>query len=273
MTRRTSRFGYVPGYHTGTYHRLQRRLFGSRRFSRELEYRLIAPWFAGPPLRVLDLACGGGDFTWALALSGHRVTGMDRDLEALQTTAPVRPHVAGTDFVGGDALHLPFRAGAFDACMCNSSIEHFDDPGSALRELARTLKPGGLLVLTTDAFPEALSSLWRHVPRRWLKSHLREGDVAQKAREHHRREHHVATYFTIGHMRGLLESAGFEVEDVRNYLGGPLPKAVFEAHIVLGGLEFYNTTSRRLYPLLAPLTRLDSKTRPGFGVFAAARKR
>lgn len=270
---RRSRFGYVPGYHTGTYHTVQRRLFGSRRFSREIEFRLIEPWFDGPPLRVLDLACGGGDFTWALALRGHRVVGLDRDLDALETTRPVRPHVSGTDFVGGDALALPFADARFDACMCNSSIEHFDDPLAALREVRRVLKPRGLLVLTTDAFPEQLSGFWSHVPRAWLKPHLRGEDVAGTARAHHRQKHHVTTYFTVEHMQRLLAEAGFDAQNVRNYLGGALPRAVFEAHVLLSGIDFYNATSQRLYPLLAPLSRLDSPAKPGFGVFAAARKR
>jgi ubiquinone/menaquinone biosynthesis C-methylase UbiE len=266
------RFGYVPGYHTGRYHVLQRRLFGSRRFSREIEYGLIAPFFDSPPLRVLDLACGAGDFTWALALRGHRVTGLDRDLEALWSTAPVRPHVPSADFVGGNAQTLPFRPGSFDACICNSSIEHFDDPAGTVRELGRVLKPGGRLILTTDAFPDRLSWIWSRVPRGWMKAHLHQGDVASTAREHHRRQHHVTTYFTVDRLRALLEAEGFEVVAARDYLAGWLPRVVFEAHIVLKGLEFYNGTSQRLYPLLSAAKLFDSPRRAGFGVFAAARK-
>jgi ubiquinone/menaquinone biosynthesis C-methylase UbiE len=207
-----------------------------------------------------------------LALRGHRVTGLDRDLDALETTAPVRPRVPLTDFVGGDALHLPFADASFDACMCNSSIEHFDRPEGALGELSRVLQPAGLLVLTTDAFPDKLSGFWRHVPRRWLKPHLRGEDLIRTARDHHRRQHHVATYFSVQHMKDLLEQSGFRPEVTRWYLGGFLPRAIFEGHLVLEGLEFYNALSQRLYPLFAAAARFDSATRPGFGVFAVARK-
>ena len=264
------RFGYVPGYHRG-YHRLRRRLLGSRKFTRELEYRMIAPWFrGGHPMRVLDLACGSGDYCWPLAFQGHRVTGLDLRREGLEDAAQVRPYVPGVDFVRGDALALPFLAEAFDACLCNSSIEHFDDPAAAAREIRRVLRPGGLLVLTTDAFPPQLSRLWQWLPRGWRKPHLRTGDLTHRAREHHRTEHHVTTYFTPDHLRTLLAQSGFEVVVSRPYLAGWFPRRIFEAHVVLRWLEFYNATSQRVYPLVALTTHLDSRRGPGFGVFAVA---
>lgn len=49
--------------------------------------------------------------------------------------------------VRADLMSLPFRAASFDACVHIVTLEHLAEPGRALRELARTLKPGGRLLL------------------------------------------------------------------------------------------------------------------------------
>ena len=48
-----------------------------------------------------------------------------------------------------NACHLPYRDGIFDAVSCLDVIEHVLDPRHLLRELARVLRPQGILVLTT----------------------------------------------------------------------------------------------------------------------------
>jgi SAM-dependent methyltransferase len=49
--------------------------------------------------------------------------------------------------VSGDAYDLPFPDGSFDAAVCVRVVHHFEDPRPAIRELARVLRPGGVLVL------------------------------------------------------------------------------------------------------------------------------
>lgn len=49
----------------------------------------------------------------------------------------------------GDIHALPFRSGAFDAVVNLQVLEHLREPGQAIREMARVLKPGGQLILTT----------------------------------------------------------------------------------------------------------------------------
>jgi len=265
------RLGYVPGFHTGAYHVLHRRLFGTRRFSREVEYRIVAGWLPRPG-RALDLACGGGDFAWALALRGDRVVGLDRDRDALRLARTVRPHVTGVDLVEGDALALPFGDGSFDLCLCNSSVEHFDDDRAALREMARVLKPGARLLLTTDAFPPRLTRLARWLPDRWLKPELRGPGRHARALEYHRRQHHVVRYFTREALAAKLREAGFAVEETRAYVSGALPRFAFELHLLLRGLSFYNAASQRLYPAWSLLSRFDSREGEGYGVAALARR-
>lgn len=61
-----------------------------------------------------------------------------------------RPLARGRGFMAmrGDTLHLPFSTGVFDRVICSEVLEHVRDPGQALAELARVLKPGGLVALS-----------------------------------------------------------------------------------------------------------------------------
>jgi SAM-dependent methyltransferase len=52
--------------------------------------------------------------------------------------------------VEGDAFHLPFPDAHFDALVCVRVIHHFDDPAPAIAEMARVLRPGGVLVLESS---------------------------------------------------------------------------------------------------------------------------
>ena len=72
-----------------------------------------------------------------------------------------------TDVIG-DAHHLPFKEGSFEAVVCSEMLEHADDPQKVISEIHRVLKPGGLAVLTTRfAFPihdAPMNDYWRFTP-------------------------------------------------------------------------------------------------------------
>ena len=100
---------------------------------------------AGPSARVLDAGCGDGRHIVEAARRGCRAVGLDYDVGELRR-ARERAGVARIDVVAGDASHLPFRPGAFDAVICTETLEHLSDDGSAVREIARVLRGGGLLL-------------------------------------------------------------------------------------------------------------------------------
>ena len=77
-------------------------------------------------------------------------------MAALGHGGEIPPGAAGTA-VGADARHLPFAGGAFDRIIAAEVLEHIDDDGAAVAELARVLRPGGTLAVTVPSWlPEKL---------------------------------------------------------------------------------------------------------------------
>jgi ubiquinone/menaquinone biosynthesis C-methylase UbiE len=97
--------------------------------------------------RVLDLACGTGVVTRAVApiagAAGH-VTGLDLrpGMIAVASSMPA-PDGAHVEWVEGDALALPFADRSFDVVLCQQGIQFFPDQPRAMREMRRVLAPGG----------------------------------------------------------------------------------------------------------------------------------
>ncbi|MEU5836318.1 methyltransferase domain-containing protein [Streptomyces diacarni] len=107
---------------------------------------------------VLDLGCGvGGPALRVTRQTGARVTGVSISQEQVKTANRLAEEAGLADravFEHGDAMHLPFEDGSFDAVMALESIIHMPDRQQVLTEAARVLKPGGRLVLT-DIFERA----------------------------------------------------------------------------------------------------------------------
>ncbi len=97
---------------------------------------------------ILDVGCGAGFTSNALAASGFQVTGVDLSLSSLE--AARRHDSSGrATYVHADANHLPFPDAHFDAVCSLDFLEHVEDPARAIREIARVLKPGGLFFFHT----------------------------------------------------------------------------------------------------------------------------
>jgi SAM-dependent methyltransferase len=104
--------------------------------------RALAGDAGGSLDRVLDVACGTGMSTLALAPLAGSVVGLDLSPEMMRV-APAAPNVT---YMLGRAEHLPFATGAFDAVTCSSGVHWFDQP-SFFAELSRVLRPGGWIGL------------------------------------------------------------------------------------------------------------------------------
>lgn len=83
---------------------------------------------------VLDVGCGDRPYR-SMFIHVERYVGLDL------------PSTGNAD-VYGDGMALPFRDSVFDSVLCNEVIEHVPEPSRLLEEVVRSLKPGGLLLLT-----------------------------------------------------------------------------------------------------------------------------
>jgi ubiquinone/menaquinone biosynthesis C-methylase UbiE len=100
-----------------------------------------------PVRRVLDLGCGTGQLVHRLRLTDARiqVVGCDFSAGMLQAARARDRRVA---WIQGDAARLPFASATFDAVVSTQAFHWFPDHAAALREIARVLRRGGVLILT-----------------------------------------------------------------------------------------------------------------------------
>jgi SAM-dependent methyltransferase len=141
--------------------------------------------------RVLDAGCGIGDDVRALArrvAPGGRVTGIDRS-ETMIAAAREGGVPAGVEFHVADAHDLPFPDASFDAARVERTLQHVQDPRRVIEELARVVRPGGLLVasepdwgtLTVDAADR--DATWDAV-RALCDEHIRNGWIGRQLAGH-----------------------------------------------------------------------------------------
>ena len=103
-------------------------------------------WLLGAaPLRVLDLAAGTGAFTRPLLEAGHIVLAADH-LPSMLAHLRRRSSSPALAVVAASAEQLPLRDATFDAITVAQAYHWFDE-ASAVPELARVLRPGGVLAL------------------------------------------------------------------------------------------------------------------------------
>lgn len=102
--------------------------------------------------RVLDVACGTGDFARSFARAGSRlVVGCDFAHEMLRRATGRAPETSR--WCEADAVRLPFRSGSFTIVSCAFGVRNFDDLDHALGEVYRVLDAGGRAVILEFSRP------------------------------------------------------------------------------------------------------------------------
>lgn len=132
-------------------------------------------------LAGLDIGCGEGANTRALARLGARMTGIDVAPSFVAAAREVeREAPVGVTYDVADAARLPFRDDAFDFATAFMSLMDMADAPGAVREAARVLKPGGFLqfsILHPCFVPPTRRSV------RDAEGHVRAVEVADYFRE------------------------------------------------------------------------------------------
>ena len=143
----------------------------------ELTNRLIAAIGPNATGLILDVACGPGIVSAALAVNAREVVAFDLTPEMLKKARQRcrQAGLANVAFSEGSGNALPFPDGCFDAVVTRLSIHHFDKPAMAMAEMLRVLRRGGTVVVAdvvSQEDPEK-SSLQNAIERLRDPSHVR----------------------------------------------------------------------------------------------------
>ncbi len=148
-----------------------------------------------PQARVLDLGCGGGHASFAVAPVVEKVIAYDLSAEMLDVVASAARE-RGLDNLAvrqGSADRLAFPDASFDLVCTRFSVHHWRNVPQALREILRVLKPGGRFIVIDTAAPADVLA-----------------DTYVQAIELLRDTSHVRN-ISLNSWRKLLRQAGFEI--------------------------------------------------------------
>ena len=161
VARRQSRSQEFFSGAAGQWAELRRRLFGQR-----FEVQALASLF-DPQWTIGDLGCGTGELTEALAAGAAQVIAVD-DSEAMLAAARGRFNGRGNvELRQGRIESLPIADGELDAATLVLVLHYLADPAVAVREAARTLRPGGRLLLV-DMLPHDRVEYRQEMGHVWL---------------------------------------------------------------------------------------------------------
>ncbi len=154
-------------------------------------------------VRVLDVGCGGGLVSERLAAAGYQVTGVDLSAGSIEVA---RGHAAArgipVEYVVGSAFDLPRQDASVDLAVVSDVLEHLHDVPAATAELARVLRPGGLVVFDTI----------NRTPVSWFKAILLSERMLRIV---HPGTHDWSMFIRPGELRETFAACGLTVTDLR----------------------------------------------------------
>ena len=156
-----------------------------------------------PGMTLLDCGCGPGPLTLGMAevVAPGQVVGIDLEpsmIERARTSATER-QVENVRFQIANICDLPFSERSFDALFTSAVLEHLSDPGQALQEMYRVLKPGGCVGIINTDWGEPLISPPNDSMRQFFA--LFERGFT----------HHGGSLNRGRHLRQMMRHAGFTV--------------------------------------------------------------
>ena len=131
-----------------------------------------------PGINAVDVGCGTGVMSVALALRGFRVQGVDHSpamLEIARARLAAAAPAADVELLVGDVRALPFGDGEVDFLACQGVLHHLEDIPATVEEFARVLAPGGVFFLAEPCQGSNLAlRSWMRVRSHWERLRRRE---------------------------------------------------------------------------------------------------
>jgi SAM-dependent methyltransferase len=129
-----------------------------------------------PGLSLLDIGCGPGTITADLAglVAPGQVVGLDAssDVVAQAEAYATRTGLTNLRFEVGDLFSLRYPDASFDVVHAHQVMQHLADPGAALLELRRVLRPGGVLAVRDSDYGAFVWAPADPLLERWLALYL-----------------------------------------------------------------------------------------------------
>jgi ubiquinone/menaquinone biosynthesis C-methylase UbiE len=149
---------------------------------------------------VLDIACGPGMLSAALARTAKHVTGIDLVPSMIEQARLLQREkkLSNMDWILGDVAKLPFGDASFSAVVTRFSFHHFLEPPKVLREMMRVASPGGK-VAVVDVFTKS-------------RAHSRLHNLLEKLRD----DSHVKA-LSLLELRKMFRRAGLRKVKARFY--------------------------------------------------------
>ncbi len=171
-----------------------------------------------PDARVLDLACGTGDFSLLVRSRYPQARPVAADItERMLQLARAR---GLNDAVGSDACRLPFADGVFDAVFIGYGLRNFPNLEGAVDEIRRVTRPGGLLVSLDFFLPANPVLRYGYIAYLYAQGTFWGFVLHGRPRVYTYIPHSLRAFVSIGQFSSLLRDAGYDRIRERSYILG-----------------------------------------------------
>jgi len=190
---------------------------------------------------ILDGGTGRGFYLHFVGeVCAAHLVGVELEFPIVELAQQAVGHIRGVSLTNGSLYNLPFPNSTFDKAILSEVLEHVPDDVRSLREVARVLKPGGLIAITV---PHANYPFWWDPINKTLETlfntHIQRGLFAGLWANHVR-------LYTKVQLRQAIHSAGLEVVAERAFTHHSFPfihnlvygvgKPVLEARLLPAGM-------------------------------------
>lgn len=184
---------------------------------------------------ALDIGCGTGALTMALAPFAQHITALDLAPGMLNVARRNDGDGVIQDFVCGDAENLPFEAEQFDLVFSSFALQWCDDLGKVLQDVYTLLRPGGRFV-----FSMPVENTLRELKLSWEKAESR--------------FHHVNDFLAVSALKDLIQASPFQLQVLQEKLDVAFYETVRELTRELKTLGAHLVTNNRAQSLTGKKT-------------------